>query len=224
MRSGRLGTRLIGSRRNRSRRADPVRVGKCALPGDRHAVGPPAPFRNAAFAFTLECDLSAPEAWSRVADSERHGAAVPFTHVSGPKPENLRVGSRLVARTALGPCGFDDVMIVRVAKPGRLLVFEKVGRVIGGVVDVRFTSLSALTDARGAARQVSTGAVRPDASSADGGNELTRVEWHQTIAVPWLRGPLTPLGTFAATLASPLARRGYERVVARVLTGVGGDA
>ena len=92
------------------------------------------------------------------------------------------------------------------------------------MVDVRFTPLPALTDARGMTRPVSTGGVRPDAPSADGGNELTRVEWRQTIAVPWLRGPLTPLGTFAATLASPLARRGYERVVARVLTGVGGGA
>ena len=225
MMSGRLGTRLIGSRRNRSRRTDPVRGRTDALLRDRDdGSGPHACFLKAAFTFTLECDLPAPEAWSRVADSERHGVAVPFTNVSGPKPENLRVGSRLVARTALGPCGFDDVMIVRAAEPGRLLVFEKVGRVIGGVVDVRFTPLPALTDARGMTRPVSTGGVRPDAPSADGGNELTRVEWRQTIAVPWLRGPLTPLGTFAATLASPLARRGYERVVARVLTGVGGGA
>ena len=224
MRFGRLARRSIGSRGRRSRRADPVRAGERSLPRARHDGGPPTRLLNAAFTFTLECDLPAPEAWGRVADSERHGAAVPFTHVSGPKPENLRVGSRLVARTALGPCGFDDVMIVRAAEPGRRLVFEKVGRVVGGVVDVRFTPLLALPDDGGAIRQVSPVAVRPDPPSADGGSERTRVEWRQTIAVPWLRGRLAPLGTFAATLAAPLARRGYERVVARVLTGVGGGA
>ena len=79
------------------------------------------------------------EAWRRVVDVSAHGEVVPFTTGRGPAPEDAVVGSRYVARTRLGPLGFDDVMVVREIEAGRRVVFEKVGRLLGGVVTVEIT-------------------------------------------------------------------------------------
>lgn len=145
--------------------------------------------RSGSFVFTLECDVDAGEAWRRIVDVRGHGAVVPFTRGSGPAPQDLRVGSRLVAHTGVGPLGFDDVMVVIRTATGRELVLEKVGRVIGGVVDVRL------------------------APSTRG----CRVEWHQSIEVPWLRGPFAPLGRRAARVAAPVIALGYRRTVGALL-------
>ncbi|GGY89623.1 SRPBCC family protein [Streptomyces nitrosporeus] len=75
--------------------------------------------------------LPAAEAWRRVTDWERHGDAVPFTSVGVPTRPPGGVGTVLVARTGLGPLGFDDPMeVVRWTPPavGRAGVCELVKR------------------------------------------------------------------------------------------------
>ena len=58
--------------------------------------------------------LPAPEAWRRVTDWRRHGTYVPLTTITVDPPEPVGPGTRIVARTGLGPAAFDDPMeIVR---------------------------------------------------------------------------------------------------------------
>ncbi|MEU0147431.1 SRPBCC family protein [Streptomyces sp. NPDC006288] len=108
--------------------------------------------------------LPAAEAWRRVTDWERHGDTVPFTSVTvraGPPTGAGTVpftsvtvragpptgaGTVFVARTGLGPLGFDDPMeVVRWAPPasGRagLCLLEKRGSLVRGraSIDVRPT-------------------------------------------------------------------------------------
>lgn len=187
-------TIVTGSSAERRRDGVPERLGRVVArmgrlrrrPVGRHA-GPGSP---GSFVFTLECQVDADEAWRRIADVRGHGAVVPFTRGSGPAPQDLRVGSRLVAHTGIGPLGFDDVMVVVRAAVGRELVLEKVGDVIGGVVDVRFFP------------------------STPGHSRLV---WHQSIEVPWLRGPLAPIGRRAARIAAPVVALGYRRTVQALL-------
>lgn len=125
---------------------------------------------EATFTFTVDSDLTPDEAWRRVVDVSHHGDVVPLTRGSGPSPDDAEVGSRYVARTAVGPVGFDDVMVVRELAAGRHVVFEKVGRVIGGVVTV-------------------------DVASRGVGST---VAWHQSVILPWLPASLRPLARVVA--------------------------
>ena len=61
--------------------------------------------------------LSAEEAWSLLTDWERHGRFIPFTTVRLTASPAAGVGSGFVARTSLGPLGFDDPMEVTVWRP-----------------------------------------------------------------------------------------------------------
>ncbi|MEV3928936.1 SRPBCC family protein [Streptomyces sp. NPDC053728] len=90
--------------------------------------------------------LPAAEAWRRVTDWERHGGAVPFTSVTVPTGLPTRTGTVFVARTGVGPLGFDDPMeVVRWTPPaaGRagLCRLEKRGAVVRGraSIDIRPT-------------------------------------------------------------------------------------
>ncbi|MEU4261915.1 SRPBCC family protein [Streptomyces sp. NPDC025273] len=90
--------------------------------------------------------LPAAETWRRVTDWERHGGTVPFTSVTVPTGPHTRTGTVFVARTGLGPFGFDDPMeVVRWTPPaaGRagLCTLEKRGSVVRGraSIDVRPT-------------------------------------------------------------------------------------
>ncbi|MBM7439711.1 SRPBCC family protein [Streptomyces sp. HB132] len=81
--------------------------------------------------------LPAAEAWRRVTDWERHGGTVPFTSVTVPAGPPTRTGTVFVARTGVGPLGFDDPMeVVRWTPPaaGRagLCLLEKRGSVVRG--------------------------------------------------------------------------------------------
>ncbi|MFJ8170273.1 MULTISPECIES: SRPBCC family protein [unclassified Streptomyces] len=81
--------------------------------------------------------LPAAEAWRRVTDWERHGGSIPFTSVTVPGGLPTRTGTVFVARTGLGPLGFDDPMeVVRWTPPaaGRagLCRLEKRGAVVRG--------------------------------------------------------------------------------------------
>lgn len=51
--------------------------------------------------------LPAQEAWRRITDWPRHSGLVPFTRVRG---SASGVGATFVARTSIGPLGFDDPM------------------------------------------------------------------------------------------------------------------
>lgn len=81
--------------------------------------------------------LPAAESWRRVTDWERHGPHTPLTSVTVPDGLPTRIGTVLVARTGLGPFGFDDPMeVVRWTPPaaGRagLCRLEKHGAVVLG--------------------------------------------------------------------------------------------
>lgn len=72
----------------------------------------------AEFVVTLHVPLPADEVWARVFDLRRHGAHVPLTRIAEAlAPADLVAGRRFVARTALGPVGFDDVMTVVQVQP-----------------------------------------------------------------------------------------------------------
>jgi hypothetical protein len=100
----------------------------------------------ARFSVTVDSDLPAPEAWRRLLDLDAHTAVIPLTTVTGDAlaARDLVDGSRFVARTALGPVGFDDVMVVEsIAAPaattaGRARI-RKEGKVIRGDIDLLVT-------------------------------------------------------------------------------------
>ena len=94
--------------------------------------------------------LTAPEAWRRVLDLRAHTAVIPLTTVTGDAmgASDLVDGSRFVARTGLGPVGFDDVMVVDSIVPptpttaGRARI-RKDGKVVRGAIDLSVTPTAA---------------------------------------------------------------------------------
>lgn len=156
---------------------------------------------RAGFAFRIDTALAPHEAWRRVVDVSAHGEVVPFTTGHGPAPEDAVVGSRYVARTRLGPLGFDDVMVVREIEAGRRVVFEKVGRLLGGVVTVEITPVRR--------------AAGPDGERGlDGG---AQVVWAQSITLPWVPVRLRPVAAVVTCAAAPAIGAGYRRVVTKLL-------
>lgn len=90
-------------------------------------------------AFTIDLLVTGPphQVWSRLWDLDRHTAAVPLTTVRPRTPSAaLGAGSRFTARTALGPVGVDDDMLVRGWDPPHHAVVDKVGRVLTGTIEV----------------------------------------------------------------------------------------
>ncbi|MGW3957883.1 SRPBCC family protein [Streptomyces sp. NPDC004752] len=77
------------------------------------------------------------EAWRRLTQWPRHGDAVPLTRVAVVTGRPTRVGTRIVARTGIGPLAFDDPMEVTVwcppadGGPGRVRLAKR-GRVVLG--------------------------------------------------------------------------------------------
>ncbi|MFF2324402.1 MULTISPECIES: SRPBCC family protein [unclassified Streptomyces] len=81
--------------------------------------------------------LPAAESWRRVTDWERHAAHVPLTTITTPLGQRGGLGTVFVARTGVGPLGFDDPMeVVRWTPPaaGRagLCLLEKRGSLVRG--------------------------------------------------------------------------------------------
>lgn len=114
-------------------------------------------------AFSLELAVGAPPdvVWGRLWDLDRHTAAVPLTTVTGGP---LGPGLRFTGRTAIGPIGFDDDMVVRAWDPPRRAVVEKVGRVLRGTVEVELAPAGAGTLLRW--RQSYGAALVPDRLAA----------------------------------------------------------
>ncbi|MFE7960745.1 SRPBCC family protein [Streptomyces sp. NPDC057413] len=115
--------------------------------------------------------LSQPEAWRRITHWPGHGAVVPLTRVRALTPPPTREGTVIVARTGIGPLGFDDPMEVTLwrppteEEPGRCRL-EKRGRVVLGWAELE---------------------TRP------GPGGRTKVVWHEEIGVrhlPRAAGPL----------------------------------
>ncbi|MFI1098741.1 SRPBCC family protein [Streptomyces sp. NPDC020917] len=79
------------------------------------------------------------EAWRRMTAWERHTATVPLTTMTVRTPPPSGPGTVIVARTGVGPLGFDDPMRVTVWQPGRHCRLEKTGRLVTGwaEIDVR---------------------------------------------------------------------------------------
>lgn len=79
----------------------------------------------AGFEVVREVPLAPHDAFARLTDWERHGEVVPLTRISP-------TGTGFVARTAVGPLGFDDVMDVVTWEPPTFCRIEKRGRVVTG--------------------------------------------------------------------------------------------
>ncbi|MFC4329429.1 SRPBCC family protein [Streptomyces andamanensis] len=115
--------------------------------------------------------LSPGETWRRLTEWPRHGGAVPLTRVTVLTPAPTGAGTRFVARTGLGPLGFDDPMEVTLWRPPAggepgLCRLEKRGRVILGRAEIE---------------------VRQD----PGGR--TRVRWREELRVRFLPALFDPL-------------------------------
>ena len=91
--------------------------------------------------FRRTVPLPLDEAWRRLTVWPRHGEVVPLTRVRVVTPGATREGTRFVARSGIGPLGFDDVMDVTVWQPpgdglpGRCRL-EKRGRVVLGWAEI----------------------------------------------------------------------------------------
>jgi hypothetical protein len=143
----------------------------------------------AAFDVHLDTDISAAEAWRRVLNLRAHSEVIPLTTVTGEQLEAAALvpGSRFVARTALGPIGFDDVMVVEsIEQPsdgsGARARIRKEGKVIGGAIDFRVT---------------------PTTSGST-------VDWAQQIHVRWVPRLADPL-------VARVARTAYGKALAELL-------
>ncbi|MCM2417431.1 SRPBCC family protein [Streptomyces sp. RKAG293] len=85
--------------------------------------------------------LPVEEVWRRLTHWERHAAHVPLTRITVTTPPPTRLGTVFVARTGLGPVGFDDPMeVVRWEPPapggtGRCRL-EKRGTVVVGWAEI----------------------------------------------------------------------------------------
>ena len=74
---------------------------------------------------TREVRLAPQESWRRLTDWEQHGRFVPLTRIT-------RTGGGFVARTGLGPVGFDDPMDVVEWREPSFCRLEKRGRLVTG--------------------------------------------------------------------------------------------
>lgn len=128
------------------------------------------------------------EAWRRLTRWHRHGDGVPLTRVTVVTPGPTREGTRLVARSGIGPFGVDDRMEVTVwqppdgDEPGRCRL-EKRGRLIRGWAELE---------------------VRP------GPGGRARVLWREELRVRFLPSALDPL-------LERTARRVFGRAVNKLL-------
>jgi hypothetical protein len=144
-----------------------------------------------AFRIDRTVPLSAAETWRRLTDWPAQGRQVPLTAISVLTPGPTRVGTVLVARTALGGAGFDDPMEVveweppAPGKPGRCRL-EKRGRVVTGWAEIRV-------------------------AEADG---RTRASWLEELRL----GPLpAPLDRLTGPLTATAGRLVFGRAVDRLL-------
>lgn len=109
---------------------------------------------------------SADESWRRLTEWPRHAEVVPLTRVTVVTPPPTREGTLFVARSGVGPVGFDDPMEVVAWRPPRdggagRCRLVKHGTFVTGWAEIE---------------------VRP---TAGGGS---RVVWREDLSVRWLPG------------------------------------
>ncbi|MGW3354738.1 SRPBCC family protein [Streptomyces bungoensis] len=128
--------------------------------------------------FSLERTVPLPldEAWRRLTDWPRHGDAVPLTRITVVTSTPTHEGTRFVARSGIGPLGFDDPMDVTLWRPPAdgepgLCRLEKRGRVMRGWAEIE---------------------VRP------GPGGRTRVVWREDLSVRFLPRVLDGAVAFTA--------------------------
>ncbi|MFE0389298.1 SRPBCC family protein [Streptomyces bungoensis] len=128
--------------------------------------------------FSLERTVPLPldEAWRRLTDWPRHGDAVPLTRITVVTSTPTHEGTRFVARSGIGPIGFDDPMDVTLWRPPvdgepGLCRLEKRGRVMRGWAEIE---------------------VRP------GPGGRTRVVWREDLSVRFLPRVLDGVVAFTA--------------------------
>lgn len=145
------------------------------------------------------------ECFARLFDLAAHDRLIPLTSVRAEPPSvPLAEGARFIARTGLGPLGFDDPMEVVVWRPpgprhpGRATIVKH-GRVITGRID------AIVTAREGSARE---GTAREE--TAREGSAGSTVYWTQQIGWPWLPTFLDRPVTFVARLA-------YARMLRRLV-------
>jgi hypothetical protein len=87
---------------------------------------------------SIALPVDAEQAWRAVMDWTRQGDWIPFTQVRVTSGTGTAVGDRIVARTAIGPVGFDDPMEIVRWDPPNLCEVRHHGRVVrgGGVFTV----------------------------------------------------------------------------------------
>jgi hypothetical protein len=91
-------------------------------------------------AFTAAVDVEAPveATWAALVDWPSHARWVPFTRIRVLTPSGAGVGARFVARTGVGPLGFDDPMEIvlwqppTADRPGECEVVKQGRVVLGG--------------------------------------------------------------------------------------------
>lgn len=91
----------------------------------------------AAFDVVRHTTLGAEAAWARLTDWTRHGGLIPLTDVRVSSEGTEGVGTVFVARTSIGPLGFDDAMEVTYWQPPTqqqpgICRIVKLGRVVTG--------------------------------------------------------------------------------------------
>ena len=132
---------------------------------------------------------AAPErVWQVAMDWSRQGEWIPATRVHG----GTGVGAQVVARTAVGPVGFTDTMIITEWDPPRRCVVRHTGKVVRG---------SGIFE------------VIPD-------GELTEFRWTEVVELPLpavlQRGPGLRASRFLGRRAvGPLTRRSLQYALAR---------
>lgn len=156
------------------------------------------------FEFIVTTPLTPSAALRALADVRAHGEIVPLTSGRGPHPSALTVGDRLIARTAIGPFGFDDVMEVREFVEGELLILDKVGALLGGRVRITVRP----TESRS-----------KSAISADG----SLVTWQQSVRFGWLEWLPSWFNRALKSAMVVVLARGYRHFVPRVLAAAAGE-
>ncbi|NKI44533.1 SRPBCC family protein [Streptomyces physcomitrii] len=128
------------------------------------------------------------ETWRRLTSWEQHAGGVPLTRITVQTGPPNRTGTRFLARTGLGPLGFDDPMELvswqppRDGEPGHCRI-EKRGRIVTGHAEI---------------------AVHPAAGSG------SRAQWHEEIRLRGLPAFCDPALAFAGRLL-------FGRVLDRLL-------
>ncbi|MGW5863293.1 SRPBCC family protein [Streptomyces sp. NPDC055239] len=96
----------------------------------------------ALFRIDRESSLPTDEVWRRITAWERHADVVPLTRISVRTPPPGGEGTVFVARSGIGPVGFDDVMEVVTWRPaveggdGGLCRLEKRGSFVTGWAEI----------------------------------------------------------------------------------------